>query len=49
MRISTSQDDLLESQPLPVLHRMGMDRRGPTVNDLSVDMATELEAYFVMP
>ena len=28
---------------------MSMDRRFPTVNDPSVDMATELEAYSGMP
>ena len=33
-------DDLLESQLLSVLHCMGMDRRVPTVDVHSVDMAT---------
>ena len=40
-------DELLESQPLPVLHRVSMDRRGPSASDLSVDIATELEAYLL--
>ena len=39
-------DDLLESQLLPVLHRMGMDRRVPIVNYLPFDIATQLHAYF---
>ena len=42
-------DDLLESLPLPVLHCVGMDRRGPPIHVLSVDIAAELEVTFVMP
>ena len=47
--LSMNHDDLFESQPLPVLYCVGTDRRGPSVNVLSVDIATELEATFVMP
>ena len=39
-------DDLLEFQFLPVLHRMGMDRRVPVVNYVAVDIATQLHAHF---
>ena len=42
--VTILHDDLLGSQPLPVPVCVGMDRRGPSANDLSVDMATELEA-----
>ena len=38
--LTTLHDDLLESQLLPVLQRMGMDRRVPSVILYSVDMAT---------
>ena len=47
--LSMYHDDLVESSPLPVLHCVGMDRRGPSINVLSVDIATELEATSVMP
>ncbi len=47
--LSMYHDDLLESLPLPVLHCVDMDRRGPPIHILSVDIATELEATFVMP
>ena len=42
-------DDLLESQLLPVLHRMGMDRRVPIVNYLLDDIETWLHAYLPGP
>ena len=32
-----------------MLHCVGMDRRGPPIDVLSVDIATELEANIVMP
>ena len=42
-------DDLVESQLLPVLHRMGMDRRVPIVNYLPDDIETWLHAYLPGP
>ena len=45
--LTTLHDDMLESQFLLVLHRMGMDRHVPTANYLPVDIATALEAYFI--
>ena len=42
-------DDLLESQLLLVLHRMGMDRRVPIVNYLPDDIDTWLHAYLPGP